>query len=179
MRPALPFRRPVHGFSLLEVLVALLVFSVGLIGLAGLAVVSVRANHGAYLRSQAMFLAENLANRMRANTIGIWQGDYDSTGYPLTIATPPGCTTADTCSPTDLATRDQADWSDMLAGLLPNGKATLACARPAGAATRSASAIQRRPPYDGTCTLRITWSEQSLAIGKASADTTFSWVFQP
>ena len=46
-----------RGFTLLEVLIALLVFSLGLLGLAGLMVVSVKTNQSAYLRTQASFLA--------------------------------------------------------------------------------------------------------------------------
>ncbi len=55
------------GFSLIEVLVALLIFSLGLIGLAGLLVMSTQANNGALIRTQATFLAQNMADRMRAN----------------------------------------------------------------------------------------------------------------
>ncbi len=45
-----------RGFTLLEVLIALLVFSLGLLGMAGLLIVSVKTNHSAYLRTQASFL---------------------------------------------------------------------------------------------------------------------------
>ena len=41
------------GFTLLEVLVAVLIFSLGLVGLAGLMVISVKTNQSAYLRTQA------------------------------------------------------------------------------------------------------------------------------
>ncbi len=52
---------------MLEVLIALLVFSLGLLGMAGLLIVSVKTNHSAYLRTQASFLAQSMADRMRAN----------------------------------------------------------------------------------------------------------------
>lgn len=168
-----------RGFSLLEVLIALLVFSVGLIGLSGLMVLSVKTNHSAYLRSQAVFLAENVADRMRANVIGVWNGAYDSASYPVSIASPPACSAASPCSPADVAARDQADWSRMLGQMLPSGQASIACTRRAGVDLPSADILKRRPPFDGTCTLRIQWSEQAITLGKDAATQKFSWVFQP
>ena len=44
-----------QGFSLMEVLVALLVLAIGLLGLAALQARGVKFNHDAYLRSQATF----------------------------------------------------------------------------------------------------------------------------
>ena len=74
-------RRPVPssraGFSLLEVLIALLVTSVGLLGLAALQVVSLKQNHNAYLRSQATFLAHDMVERLRANRQQAFTGAYD------------------------------------------------------------------------------------------------------
>jgi type IV pilus assembly protein PilV len=58
------------GFSLLEVLIAVLIFSVGLMGLAGLQVVAMQANQSALLRSIASEAAYDLFDRLRANTSG-------------------------------------------------------------------------------------------------------------
>src|SRR5664280_455779 len=55
------------GFTLLEVLIAMLVLAVGLLGLAGLQATSLRNNQSAYNRSQATQLAYDLADRMRNN----------------------------------------------------------------------------------------------------------------
>ncbi len=65
------------GFTLLEVLIAVLIFSLGMLGSAGLMVLSVRTNHSAYLRTQASFLADSMVDRMRSN-VG-WTND----GYEL------------------------------------------------------------------------------------------------
>ncbi|MEJ2142634.1 MAG: type IV pilus modification protein PilV, partial [Gammaproteobacteria bacterium] len=54
------------GFSLLEVMIAMVIFSIGLIGLAGLQSASLGYNHSAYLRSQATYLAYNILDKMRA-----------------------------------------------------------------------------------------------------------------
>jgi len=55
------------GFTLLEVLVAILVLSIGLLGLAGLMASSIRNNHSAYQRTQATWLAYDMIDRMRVN----------------------------------------------------------------------------------------------------------------
>ncbi|MDE1962228.1 MAG: type IV pilus modification protein PilV, partial [Xanthomonadaceae bacterium] len=71
-------KSPSHGFTLLEVLIALLIFSLGVLGMAGLLAVSVRTNHSAYLRTQATFLAQSMADRMRANASwALWTDLYN------------------------------------------------------------------------------------------------------
>ena len=60
-------RRKNRGFTLLEILVALLVLSIGLLGLAGLQTFSLRNNHSAFLRSQAVVLAYDALDRLRSN----------------------------------------------------------------------------------------------------------------
>jgi type IV pilus assembly protein PilV len=103
------------GFSLLEVLVALLVLSVGLLGLASLQATTVRFNHGAYLRSQATNLAYDMADRMRANRDEALIGSYD-------IATFPG--PAPVCgvvAGATVAARDRSEWLSALACALPVG----------------------------------------------------------
>ncbi|HET8700842.1 MAG TPA: type IV pilus modification protein PilV [Nitrococcus sp.] len=81
------------GFTLLEVLIALLVLSVGLLGIAGLQLTSLRSNHSAYLRSQATLLAYDILDRMRANRAQAQTGGYDitiagSSDLPSTGGTP-------------------------------------------------------------------------------------------
>lgn len=53
------------GFSLLEVLIALVVLSVGLLGLAAMQVRGLAYNHEAHVRSQATMLAYDMMDRMR------------------------------------------------------------------------------------------------------------------
>lgn len=56
-----------RGLSLVEVLVAIVILSVGLLGLAGLQATSLRASQASLYRSQAATLATDLAERMRTN----------------------------------------------------------------------------------------------------------------
>jgi type IV pilus assembly protein PilV len=55
------------GFTLVETLIALLVLAVGLLGLAHLYVECLRSTHAALLRSRAVTLSADLAERIRAN----------------------------------------------------------------------------------------------------------------
>lgn len=120
----------VAGFTLLEVLVAVVVLSIGLLGLASLQVNGLRFNHSAYLRSQATALAYELADRMRANTPGLASYNTPATTPPRALV--PACRTvsANGCTPAQMAQNDVAEWQRALAhdpanglnGLLPNGQ---------------------------------------------------------
>lgn len=55
----------IKGFTLVELMVAVLVLAIGLLGLAGLQVWGLANNHNAYLRTQATLLAQDMADRMR------------------------------------------------------------------------------------------------------------------
>jgi len=171
--------RPSRGFSLLEVMIALLIFSLGLLGLAGLLVVSVKVNNGAYIRTQANFLAQSLADRMRANMAGVWENAYDG-DYPET-GTPAACGAGAGCSIAEVAERDRLLWSRQLTDLMPNPTATVLCER--NSATAVTADNQRdRAPYDGLCTITMQWIESGLDNQNEDAGAqqqTFAWVFQP
>lgn len=109
------------GFSLLEVLVALLILSVGLIGLAGLQLTGVQNGRDAYYRSQAIVLAYDIADRMRANQQGVEDGDYHLNAGTLTAA----CRTSAGCSASQLAGDDVALWRNSVANVLPDGDAVV------------------------------------------------------
>lgn len=100
-----------HGISLVEVLVSLLVFSLGLLGLAALLSNSLKSTYSAYLRTQASQFAYDILDRMRANREAARAEAYDLT---LTAPAPVCSTTA------SLADCDRAEWRADLANL-PNG----------------------------------------------------------
>ena len=101
------------GATLIEVLVAVLVLSIGLLGLAGLQVTSLQSNHSAYYRSQATLLAYDIADRMRANrAVALGSADY-VTNFPTSSS-------SNTVSGSRAA-RDKAEWLNRLALALPEG----------------------------------------------------------
>lgn len=65
------------GFTLIEVMVALLVLSIGLLGLAALQTAALRDGQRAELRTRAVQAASDMVERMRANPAGTAAGRYD------------------------------------------------------------------------------------------------------
>lgn len=69
-----------HGTSLIEVLVALVVLSIGLLGIAGLQLSALRNNQGAYERSAAVMLVNSIGDRMLSNRGAVAGGGYNFAG---------------------------------------------------------------------------------------------------
>src|SRR5579859_6334825 len=73
-----PFRsKRVEGFSLIEVLIALVILSVGTLGIAAMMALSLQNKHSAYSRAQASDLAYTILDRMHANRATAIQHGYD------------------------------------------------------------------------------------------------------
>lgn len=106
-----------QGFSLIEVLVALFVLSIGLLGLAMLQTRGTQFSTESYLRTQVTVAANDIIDRMRANKTGADNGDYISSNPPVTpqtCGTGSGCATA-----TDIANFDLTTWYQTLSSRLP------------------------------------------------------------
>lgn len=103
-----PGPRPEAGVSLLEVLITLVILTIGLLGLAGLQTVSLQLNQGALVRSQASNLAYDITERIRAN----WPA---AAAYNIAIDEDAAA------SPSTLAESDLSEWREALAATLPDG----------------------------------------------------------
>ncbi|MBE1162526.1 type IV pilus modification protein PilV [Dyella acidiphila] len=175
----MPDRSSQCGVSLIEVLVAMLVLSVGLMGAGGMLAMSARSTHSAYLRSQVTLLAQGMADRMQANPLAVWSGDYDGV-YPGAALR--DCATG--CTPNQLAAYDKGAWSSQLAALLTaDTRASIACNSSGLAYLPTAEQLALRPPFGGSCRMTVRWIEQGIgALGFADgghARQTFAWEFQP
>lgn len=107
------------GFTLIEVMIAILILSFGVLGLAGLQARSMTAENESYSRAQAIMLLQDMATRLAANTAGFAAGSYahagvvygtdydDSSPNCGSLTTPP-------TTPADVANADVCAWSDAL-----------------------------------------------------------------
>ncbi|MDY6943855.1 MAG: type IV pilus modification protein PilV [Pseudomonadota bacterium] len=100
-----------RGFTLFEVLIALLILSVGLLGVAGIQLFGVRFQQNAYFRSQASVIAYDMIDRIRANSDAA--GDYVMATPQSANSASPGCT-GSACTPSQLATADITGWRNAL-----------------------------------------------------------------
>lgn len=144
---AMTSQRRSRGFSLIEVLVTMVVISLGLLGFAALQANSLKSNRVAMQRSMATVMANDIFERIRANR-------SSAANYAITLGEDPDdATVAGTVENTDLTA-----WRTNLAARLPQGTGTVAVAQNViGAATA----------FDVTVT--VQWAEV------AETATTHTW----
>jgi type IV pilus assembly protein PilV len=146
-------RRQVAGVSLVEALVALLVLSIGMLGIAGLFVESVRSSRSALLRTQAVNLVSDMAERIRANATArdayvLATGDAPEAGTCAAVAGDDGTN----CTPDELAADDLARWVAAVRAALP----------PNGAEPALTEIVYDEPAAPGAperYVIRVAWSE--------------------
>lgn len=115
-----------NGFSLFEVLIALVILAIGMLGIARLLIVAHKSNSSSYLQQQAVQSAYDIIDRIRANRATALTGNYSvsnlvSSGTPSQPSTPgTNCETA-SCSSTQLASYDTWHWLSQDLTKLPNG----------------------------------------------------------
>ncbi|MDH3513267.1 MAG: type IV pilus modification protein PilV [Gammaproteobacteria bacterium] len=147
------------GFSLIEVLVALLVLSIGLLGLAALQTTSLKFNTDSYLRTQATYFVYDIVDRMRANSDSIVDGGtYDVpdaasaasiiSTYQSCKGSTCACNAASICNTTQIATHDLGRWYERMQTVLPGALDSLA--------TIDVDAARR-------VTVTIRWTERDIS----------------
>ena len=114
----MPLNKSQTGFTLLEILVAIVVLSLGLLGLAGLQASTLRNNQIAYYRGIAIQQTYDMADRIRANQKG-------AATYAAGVGVDKGCA-ASACSSADLAQTDIFQWNNNNSRMLPGGAGVVA-----------------------------------------------------
>lgn len=133
-----------RGATLIEVLVAMLILAIGLLGLAGLQTVSVQSNQGAYFRSQATILANDIVDRMRANRVAALA---DRSIYLASFPAP----RSDREISGTVAKQDVDSWLNALALSLPQGTGSLSL------------------DNSNNVTVIVCWNDRRAAIKSAQA----------
>jgi type IV pilus assembly protein PilV len=116
--------RPARGFSMIEVLVSMFIVSMGVLAVAGLIQAAARYGKTSELRTTATLLANDIADRIRANPAGAGGYEFVSSAWPVAPAAPGApCNRAAPCTPGALAQADLAGWTSRVRALLPLGSA--------------------------------------------------------
>jgi type IV pilus assembly protein PilV len=120
--------RPQSGFSLIELLVALIVFTIGLLAIAGLQTVSKQANYESLQRTTAAQVANGMLEDIRTNGGGIdtYLAAGDLGGGSRGAEPAPNCTSGSECNAAEKATFDLWVWEQMIDGNLEMNAGTAA-----------------------------------------------------
>ncbi|GAA3951010.1 type IV pilus modification protein PilV [Allohahella marinimesophila] len=165
------------GMTLLEVLIALMVLSVGILGIASLQMVSLQSTTNSNLNTHAMMLTNDLMERIRANRDAILDnqgrpnldnyGKAAEVGFPDVGDLVAACYTDTGCTENEMATNDLIQWSESLKQVLPVTTAEL---------TKSAVICLDATPDTAACDglgsavkIAFSWSESTL-LDRQNAD---------
>lgn len=111
-------RKSQQGISLVEILVAVLVLSVGLLGVIELHIVAKRGSVESLYYSQAMAMANDMAERIRLNPLqrDSYVGSDYGTGTIIQPSTQCTGSASQDCTNEELVSWDRFQWANMLAG---------------------------------------------------------------
>lgn len=127
-----------NGLTMIEVLVAMLIFAVGLLGVAGMQSLALKSTDNSNLRTLVNIHAYEIVERMRANMTAVESGQYNSISA---VSGASNCLPS--CTPAQLAAWDGDEWLQNLKADLPGATGSVAYA-------------------NGIATVTINWTERSL-----------------
>jgi type IV pilus assembly protein PilV len=148
-----------RGFTLLEVLIALVIISIGLLGIAAMQASAIVSTHSSQTESLVAIEARSLADAMQANPVYWRGGNYPTTAFTVSAKT--GATMATVsdstlnasgldcvttaCTPPQLAGYDVQLWGAQLNQQVPGANASITC--------------QATAPT--TCTITVFWTQKA------------------
>ena len=177
----LSFASSARGATLVEILIAIVVFSLGLLGLLSAAALAIRTNAEAYTGTQVVNIAEYLMGAMRRNSLGVVQNNYSGpiTAIDIYAGAPPlarSCLSGNACTSAAQAVDDLNQVALLMGQYLQVGAtAAVRCdAQRIFPTITGLAGPGTRPPYVGSCLLTMNWP-----IDRTGTMTSRSWVFQP
>lgn len=155
-----------RGFNLVELLVALLVLSLGLAGIAALLITGMTTSNAANLNSLAVTHVQSgvemMRNNLEAYTVGWFDGTNTSGAAPSAIS----CSGANGCTPAEQATNDYVLWRQSIQNSMPDGQAFICMDSTPEDGQPAALACDG----NGTNVVKIFWrdarDQDSLATGE-------------
>ena len=151
-----------RGMTMMEVLIAILILSVGLFSMLGLLMNSMKLTATSNYRAMATQHAHTMANLISSGGSAIFAYDYKTPGD----ATVEDKCFSSGCSQTDLVNTQVRIWLDQIATALPKG---------AGVVCKSKSLAGNPDDWkcdgDGTSpyVVKVCWDETRVGVGKAGA----------
>jgi type IV pilus assembly protein PilV len=177
-RPNVPSRSRARGFTLLEVMVALVITSIGLLGIAKIQALAYASTGSASVRSLVALQTAGLAAAMHANR------NYWAAGLaPATLTI-----TGTTFNPVLNAAAASTGYCVSGTGVPPCDAPTLAAYDLFNYATSINSMLSNSAPVTTincplsnpiSCTIQVTWNEHAVSVNKQSATTTTQTTFAP
>ena len=158
-------RNSAGGFSLVEVLVALVIIGIGMLGIAKLQALAYASTGTSALRSLAALQASSMASAMHANR-NYWSVlppafsyQFTPTAAPVTTdATLTGAGCSNACAAGPLAAYDVQQWVAAINAILPNATGTISC--------------PTNNPV--SCMIQLTWGESNVAVNAQAAGNTMA-----
>ncbi|MEX0605220.1 MAG: type IV pilus modification protein PilV [Marinobacter sp.] len=127
-----------QGLTMIEVLIAMLIFAIGLLGVAGMQSLALKSSDNSNIRSLVNIHAYEIVERMRANMPAVRGGKYNSIAGASTST---NCSPS--CTPNQLAAWDASEWYANLQADVPSATGAVIYA-------------------NGMATVTINWTERSL-----------------
>jgi type IV pilus assembly protein PilV len=157
--------RSQSGFSMMEVLVSILIVSLGILGTLGLLMNGLRLSSSSNYRSIAAAQANAMADALRGNPFaisGVALASFDDVQVP---ASSPGCFTAAGCARANFVNNNVWVWQQQLAASLPNGVGTICRSSVANVATTAPVCNGQ-----GAYVVSVCWNEQKINASSTNLD---------
>jgi type IV pilus assembly protein PilV len=135
------------GFTLIEILISMFLLAIGFLGLAAVQSKSLAETQNTQFRSKANILLRDIADRMRANSEAVAQGDYVIDAEAVSTGEPPADCAYAPSAYTCIAQRDLTVWMNAVDDALPAPHVLIADA---------GAGVQR---------IRIDWLERNAGAG--------------
>lgn len=168
LKPHTVKRKDQRGVGLIEVLITMLVLSIGFATSARFQLLSMRENQNSLYRSHASYLIESMMEQMRNNPVGVQTGAYNSADTDLAAA--PGNCRQTKCTPAQLAIEDIALWRHSFSPI-DNSLPKLPSSSEDAPARGTIST-----PDSGIYTIELTW--EALVDGELQSESV-SMLFLP
>lgn len=140
------------GFTLIEILISMVLLAIGFLGLAAVQSKSLSETQNTQFRSKADLLLRDIADRMRANTEAVANGDYLVDEQAVSTHEAPADCPLDPAAYSCLALRDLTLWMNSVDDALPDPHVLIADAG------------------DGVQRIRIDWTEKRVQPQDRSAN---------